>query len=104
MENFWKYYNEGCEHGVTFGTCAHCEGQGACDKARQIATEWINGQLKLGCPNRQAVENWIADHTPAVCVQCHICKEWHKLEPAEVELYVNQEHEGVPWTCPECQQ
>jgi len=37
-----------------------------------------------------------------IFVQCHVCKEWHKLEPDEIEMYVNAEHEGLPWTCPEC--
>jgi len=44
------------------------------------------------------------EHIIAVYVQCHICKMWHKLEPDEIEMYVNAEHEGLPWTCPECQQ
>lgn len=39
-----------------------------------------------------------------IYVQCHICKEWHKLTDEEIALYVNREHEGLPWTCPECQQ
>ena len=39
-----------------------------------------------------------------ILVQCHICKEWHRLTPDEIEMYANQEHEGLPWTCPECQQ
>lgn len=38
-----------------------------------------------------------------VAVQCDICKEWHKLTADEIELYINAEHEGLPWTCPECQ-
>lgn len=39
-----------------------------------------------------------------IYVQCHICKEWHELTVDEIEMYVNQEHTDLPWTCPECMQ
>lgn len=44
------------------------------------------------------------DHNAGIgiWVQCHICKEWHELTAEEVVLYINQEHEGLPWKCPEC--
>lgn len=37
-----------------------------------------------------------------VAIQCHVCKEWHELTVDEIEMYVNQEHAGLPWMCPEC--
>jgi hypothetical protein len=80
---------------------------------KEAVVAWISGQAVWRAPFAADVvrngsivelqERAAFSHT-GVFVQCHVCKEWHKLEPDEVQMYINQEHDGVPWTCPECQQ
>lgn len=59
MDEVYRAYRGGCESSLTPGTCAGCEGEGACRQAIREFMEWC--PLHEFTSDDDPVALWVAD-------------------------------------------